>query len=397
MHLEGSAGIGQCPAPSERLAENVFEPGGKILSASNAQTISIIIPVHNGGADFVSCLTSVAAAASADEEVIVVADGDTDGSRLLAHSFGVRVLKLDTPHGPAGARNVGARAARGDILFFMDADVAISPGTFERIAHVLRQDPDVAAVFGSYDDEPAVPKFLSQYKNLFHHYVHQNGRLEASTFWAGCGAIRRDAFLSIGGFDESYRRPSIEDIELGYRLRRGGYRIRLDKTLQVKHLKRWTAPSLLQSDFWCRAVPWAELIMRDRRFINDLNLRVSSGISVALAYGLLLSLIGATGWTAFYPAAAILGAVLVIMNAPLYWFFCRKRGLWFALRAIPWHWLYYLYGGLGFVVGLVRYLFAGFSHRNRAASTPRANIPASSLGATSRIAIVISAYLGSRR
>ena len=78
--------------------------------------------------------------------------------------------------------------------------------------------------------------------------------------------------LALGGFDEGYRQPSIEDIELGYRLKQAGHRIRLCKALQVKHLKRWSVVSLLKSDFFDRALPWTELILRDRRVINDLNL-----------------------------------------------------------------------------------------------------------------------------
>ena len=71
-------------------------------------------------------------------------------------------------------------------------------------------------------------------------------------------AIRRDVFLALEGFDELYRDASIEDIELGYRLRRKGYRISLDRTLEVTRLKRWTAASLLLSDIGRRAVPWSE-------------------------------------------------------------------------------------------------------------------------------------------
>ena len=67
--------------------------------------------------------------------------------------------------------------------------------------------------------------FVSQYKNLFHHFVHQDASGTATSFWAGCGAIRRDIFLRLGGFNTAYKRPSIEDIELGYRLTRAGHRI----------------------------------------------------------------------------------------------------------------------------------------------------------------------------
>ena len=100
--------------------------------------------------------------------------------------------------------------------------------------------------------------------------------MEASTFWGACGAICRDVFLSLGGFDESYRQPSIEDIELGYRLKQAGYRIKLCKTLQVKHLKHWGVVSLLKADFFYRALAWTQLILRNGKLINDLNLQLSS-------------------------------------------------------------------------------------------------------------------------
>jgi GT2 family glycosyltransferase len=67
------------------------------------------------------------------------------------------------------------------------------------------------------------------------------------------------------GFNLSYGRPSIEDIEFGYRLRRVGYNIRLEKSLQVKHLKRWTGWSLVRTDFLNRALPWSLLILREGR------------------------------------------------------------------------------------------------------------------------------------
>ena len=77
---------------------------------------------------------------------------------------------------------------------------------------------------------PRLQGVVSQYRNLLHHFVHQHGNSEASTFWAGCGAIRRSVFEEMGGFDEQrFPTPSIEDIELGYRLRQAGHRILLDK------------------------------------------------------------------------------------------------------------------------------------------------------------------------
>ncbi len=318
-------------------------------------TISIVIPVHNGGENFRTCLSSLAKLEPLPGEIIVVADGDTDGSWRLAEEFGAEVLRIPTAGGPARARNLGAQTAKGDILFFMDADVAIPPDTVSQIAVAFTQEPDIAAIIGSYDEAPGAGNFLSQYKNLFHHYTHQTASEEASTFWGACGAIWREVFLKMGGFDESYRHPSIEDIELGYRLKGAGSRIRLLKTLQVKHLKRWGVVSLLKADFFYRALPWTELIWRDRQFINDLNLQQKNRISVILTYGLLSAIVVSFWWRSALLAAGLQGGLLLALNVRVYRFFHRQRGMWFAIQTVPWHWLYYFYSGLAFAVGTAAY------------------------------------------
>src|SRR6266850_682708 len=227
--------------------------------------ISVIIPVYNG-ADFVTrCLDGVLATHGASYECIVVNDGSTDASATLAAQFSDRVRLVNLtgePRGPAYARNRGAELAREEILFFVDADVVLLPGALERVAKTFADRPDLAAVFGSYDAHPTANGMISRYRNLLHHFVHQNGNREASTFWAGCGAIRRSVFEKINGFDEKqFTRPSIEDIELGYRLREASYRIVLDKQLQGTHLKGWKLSTLIRTDIVCRAIPWSRLIL----------------------------------------------------------------------------------------------------------------------------------------
>lgn len=318
-------------------------------------TISIVIPVHNGGESFRECLLSLSKFVPSSTEIIIVLDGGTDNSWQLAEESGAKVIKFPTAGGPARARNAGAQVAQGDILFFIDADVTIGADTLKQMAIAFQTYPNLAALIGSYDDAPGATNFLSQYKNLFHHYTHQTGCEEASTFWGACGAIRRDVFLEMGGFDEAYRYPSIEDIELGYRLKRAGYRIRLCKNVQVKHLKCWKPISLLKAEFFYRALPWTELLWRDRQFINDLNLKTSSRVSLVLTYGLLATLIASFWWLPSLIFAAILSLSLLLLNLPVYQFFQHKRGLWFSLQTVPWHWLYFLYSGLAFATGTIRY------------------------------------------
>ena len=325
------------------------------MFAAFPPTVSIIVPVYNGGAPFQSCLTRLIKADPPPSEIIIIADGDTDGSQRLAESLGLRVIKLPTPGGPARARNQGSRIACGDVLLFIDSDVVVPPDIVGRVAKFFEDHPRQTALIGSYDDEPGETNFLSQYKNLSHHYVHQTAREDASTFWGACGAIRREVFLALEGFDENYCDPSIEDIELGYRLRQSGYRIRLLKDLQVKHLKHWSALSLLKSDILHRAIPWTELSLRHRRLPNDLNIRTSSRISALLVCALVAAIFGAWWNSRFLWGLAPSMLLLWLLNAEFYNFLYRKRGLWFTLRAVSWHWFYYLYSTAAFAIGALRY------------------------------------------
>jgi GT2 family glycosyltransferase len=326
------------------------------MPSFNSPTVSIVVPVYNGGEHFYRCLNSLNQAAPRPDEIIVVADGESDGCWRLAERLATRVIGLPITGGPARARNHGARAATGDILLFIDSDVAVPSDIVGKITAIFTADPHLSAVIGSYDDEPAETNFLSQYKNLLHHYVHQNACEEGFTFWGACGAVRREIFLALEGFDESYRQPSIEDIELGYRLKRAGHKIRLAKEIQVTHLKRWEALSLLKSDFFQRALPWTELALQDRRLPDDLNLRRSSRLSALLACGLTASVLVAFWNPKALGITAVLALLLSSINAPLYLFFYRKRGARFTLRAIPWHWFYFLYGALAFSIGVFRFL-----------------------------------------
>jgi glycosyltransferase involved in cell wall biosynthesis len=246
--------------------------------------ISVIIPVYNDAINLGLCLASLRASETAPLECIVVDDGSTDGSGGVASEYGAKVLSSGARLGPASARNIGARAASGGILLFVDADVCVHADAIRRIVAEFDNDPSLDALMGTYDNSPSVSFFVSQYRNLLHCFVHQSSPRKAVTFWAGCGAIRRSVFLHFGGFNEMYQAPSIEDIELGYRLAQANRNLILCPDIQVKHLKRWSLRNMLQTDFFYRALPWSHLSLRSGHMPDALSLRISQRISVALVF-----------------------------------------------------------------------------------------------------------------
>jgi glycosyltransferase involved in cell wall biosynthesis len=234
------------------------------VRASKPPSVSVIVPVSDGRAVLPSSLGGLIASDLPRDrwELIVVDDGSGDGSAEIAAGWADRVVRIEGgPRGPAHARNRGAKEGKGDVLVFVDADVVVHSDTLSRFSHVFETRPDVDAVFGTYDDQPLDPGFLSQYRNLLHRYVHLRGAGEAESFWAGCGAVRRERFESLGGFDAArFPRPQIEDIELGYRIRAAGGKILLVPEIQATHLKRWTLLAIIRSDLLDRGIPWATLL-----------------------------------------------------------------------------------------------------------------------------------------
>lgn len=240
--------------------------------------------------------------------------------------------------GPAAARNQGAAQSDADVLVFVDADVEVHADALELIERRFADDPDLTALFGAYDEDPEDPGLASRYRNLLHHHVHAGAAGEAETFWAGLGAIRRERFEAAGGFDaERYPHPSVEDIELGMRLRRRGNRIALDPQIRGRHLKRWTPLSIARTDFARRGVPWTRLLLQQGSGSTALNLgrrrRASAGASVALLGSLL----------ARRPrlAAAALATGLAL-DRDLYALLLRRGGPHLLLAGIPLHQLHQL-------------------------------------------------------
>ncbi len=294
--------------------------------------LSAIVPATNRPPTLPQCLAAIRAAEQPPDEILAIEE--------------------PSEAGPACARNLGAERARGDVLAFIDADVLVHRDAFVRIRQAFADDPSLAAVFGSYDDRPQARGVVSAFRNLLHHHVHQSSPGRATTFWAGLGAVRREAFLGVHGFDEQrYPRPSIEDVEFGMRLTDTGAVIQLDPALLGTHLKEWRLFDMVRTDLVLRGIPWVELLLDRGSSSRALNLGWRNRLSV------LAVLATAAGALARRPKVASVGvATLLALNASFYRLLIRRRGPAEAVAGLGLHALHHLTSAAALGMGVVRAL-----------------------------------------
>ena len=331
--------------------------------------ITVIMPGLDCAETLPACLAAIAASSVPADQLLFFDDGSRDGSGALAAAAGAQVIRNDGPPlGPGVARNRAAAAAAGQLLVFVDADVAVHPDAIGRLIRAMagerrretgdmrRDDADavvgageapaesaIVAAFGSYDDTPPARNLASLYMNLRHHAVHQQGPFWATTFWAGLGVVRRDAFLAAGGFAAAYGRPSIEDIELGTRLVAAGGRIRLVPEAQGTHHKHWSLVQLWRTDVFQRALPWSRLLAKRRIVATDLNAAAGERRAAVLAHLATACWPAALAWPVLALPAAVASAAYLVQIRTLLAVMRRRVPLRLLPGIVALHWAYHLY------------------------------------------------------
>jgi glycosyltransferase involved in cell wall biosynthesis len=300
-------------------------------------SVSVIIPVYNGARTLPSVLLALSRARPAPDEIVVVDDGSTDNSGALAAKAGCHtIIRLDRNVGAAVAKNRGAAAARGDILFFTDADVLVPGDIIARLLQAF-QEARCDAVIGLLDTHIPETNLASQFKNLWMNFTYARftGHDRIGLFYTSAAAIRREAFSQLGGFDENYRGASTaEDTEFGQRAWAKGVRIRLDPKLRVVHLKGYTLSGVLREDFRrARAL----MLMRLRKWRQPFFTSVpfSFQLGVPLIYSAVLLFVVAILIREPIPwsATGIALAAFFLLNTRLLAFLERARGMAFAACA----------------------------------------------------------------
>lgn len=205
-------------------------------------SVSVIIPVYNRSEELSECLSSLKSIDYPRErlEIIVVDDASQDQSAAVARRYGVRLFIQPHNQGQSAARNIGASAAEGEIIAFIDSDCIADPQWIKELVPYF-QDPRIALV-GGYVDTYYREKPLDRYEeacsalNMGSEQVLGQGN--QSVFYVPtCNMlIRKNDYRQIGGLDESLRVG--EDVDLCWRLMARGHHLAYIPQGKVKHKHR---------------------------------------------------------------------------------------------------------------------------------------------------------------
>ena len=189
---------------------------------SGNPAVAVIVPVHNGARHLATCLAALVRQHVPPPEIIVVDDGSTDESAAIARTFPCRLL-VQERRGVAAARNAGGRAATGDLLLFVDADVVLPPHWLQCCLANFAAAPAVAVMQGWYDtvadqDGWFARGMAMRHAALMHWLFAGRERISVCNLESGCLALRREVFTRCGWFAEQFRASGGEEHEFGWRI-----------------------------------------------------------------------------------------------------------------------------------------------------------------------------------
>jgi GT2 family glycosyltransferase len=215
-------------------------------SVTSGASLSVIVPVRDGATMLPGLLESLQMQTLPSDrfEVIVVDNGSRDDGASVARAKGATVLEDSIP-GRARARNRGAAAAAGNRLAFIDADCVANPGWLEALAGCAGSKPLIAGPVILTTGEP--PNKVERFERLWRFaqeaWVQQGWAATANLL------VERDAFETIGGFDEAYRSIG-EDADFCIRASRQGFELGYCPEAEVRHAGEDRMWPMLKRCFW---------------------------------------------------------------------------------------------------------------------------------------------------
>jgi len=221
---------------------------------------SIIVPAYNAEKTLSACLESLAdqSVSEANYEIIVVDDGSTDDTSKITNRFNVKYI-FQTNQGPAAARNKGADAAAGQIILFTDADCVPDHNWIREMVSPF-SDREVVGVKGAYKTRQTelAARFAQAEFDDRYDLLQKSRSIDMIDTYSA--AFKKDIFLNIGGFDQSFTVANNEDTDLSYRLAAAGYKLVFNPAAFVYHTHSDTFIKYLKLKF--RRGYWRMVVYR---------------------------------------------------------------------------------------------------------------------------------------
>ncbi len=363
LRPDAGAGDQAREAQSAGSARGTAERMPRERSGVSGFSVSVVIPVRNGAATIAACLKAALASRYHDFEVIVVDDGSADGTAEIAGRYACTLIRLPTSAGASRARNVGAFHAKGEILFFTDADCLLCENTLAAAVERLTSANRNTVIGGTYTASPGDAGFFNAFQSVFVNFSEGRGlgsgrdSGDADYIAAHAMAIHAQTFRESGGFTEHYL-PILEDVDFSHRLRRSGYELLMDAGIQVRHLFNFSLLGSIRNGFR-KSKFWTIYSLHNRDLLADSG-TASHGLklNVAILFGSILALLLTIGRGSLEPAIAVclLMALNILVNRGLIAAFHRTGGLAFAISATVYYLLLYpLTVGMGAIAGALSY------------------------------------------
>ncbi len=279
--------------------------------------VSVIVPAYNAAGIVGRCVESLLAQTWPRVEVLVVDDGSTDGTAEAVRAP-ARVVATGGRKGAGGARNAGARAAKGEVLFFTDADVVAPPDWIGKAMRV-RAEKGVRCGGGGYAG-PVREVFTQQFAHeelVWRRRAHKGWveTLVSNNLWCD-----RAVFLEAGGFPESYKAASSEDMEFSWAVSRK-YKLWWDADNGVYHDFTPTAGAYLRQQ-WRFARDAVPMLLHNRKLFGGRRTHHGRQLYAEVA-------LAAAGF-----ALPPLWLGVWAVNVPFLRWVARKRGWRFAWKAL---------------------------------------------------------------
>lgn len=293
--------------------------------------ISVVIPVRNDIENLGICIDYIRTSSKKPSEILIVDDASDEEIGKGLSNMGVSIIRLDKQCGPSYARNIGANAAKGDVVLFLDSDVFIREDTIEKIIHEFEERGE-EAVMGVFDDYQHYRRFFSDYKNLWMKYSYEKIPERAALFYTSLAAIKKDVFLKVGGFDVGYNRPSTEDTAFGNILWNNGIKPLINPEIKAIHNKEYSFYGILKTDFFRASDLLKMKLRKDMGKLLDGNRTSVPIFFIISVFTTVMALFVSFTSGRYYLLIPLLLLSILLNLDFLRWLF-KRRGFFFALKA----------------------------------------------------------------